>query len=99
MLVAKFLSQKEIKQIKIVISISRKFSLLSKVAPIMMSSSFLVIYMICWTPYTLLAIYTSFTQKDTTPIIETLSTVFAKSSVLFSPLFELYFNNTLRKKR
>lgn len=53
--------------------------------------------MICWTPYTFLAIYTSFTQKDASPMTETLSTVFAKSSVLWSALFELYFNNTIRK--
>lgn len=56
--------------------------------------------MLTWTPYTFVFLFNSF-KKNTNnidPVLSTVSAVFAKSSVVWSTLFYILSNKTIKSK-
>jgi len=57
-------------------------------------------FMLTWTPYTFVFLFNSF-KKNTNnidPVLSTVSAVFAKSSVVWSTLFYILSNKTIKSK-
>jgi len=58
-----------------------------------------VIFLVCWTPYAVVALYSAFiNEQGVKPLLGTLPALFAKSSTVWSSMFYLFLNKKIRKK-
>jgi len=58
---------------------------------------FLVGYFLAWTPYSIVAMYSAFiSEEELHPLLLTLPAIFAKLSIIWCPLLNLYINKNLR---
>nr|QVK45899.1 G protein-coupled receptor [Proales similis] len=60
---------------------------------------FIAVFIVAWTPYALVALYTAFIDADgVPPLLGTIPAIFAKSSMLWSTLFYILLNKNIFHK-
>lgn len=64
--------------------------LMAKKRVVLTAFILMLVFCICWTPYTVVSLYSAFSETDSmTPLVSTISSISAKSSVLLNPV--VYF--------
>ncbi len=58
-----------------------------------------MIFVFCWTPYAVVALYSAFINENgVEPLWGTLPALFAKSSTIWSSMFYLFLNKKIRRR-